>query len=83
MSKSAKNAEYHVFDFKKQRIFNMNLQNSHLREPTSAYINRISTEIYLTFYQKKLNIRLKTPFWRFQHYSVVVIMIQNTLLTQV
>ena len=52
MSKSAKNAVYCVFDFKKHRIFNMNRQSLHLREPTLAYINGISKEIHLTFYQK-------------------------------
>ena len=52
MSKSAKNAEYCVFYFKKHRIFNLNQQSPHLREPTLAYLNGISKEIHLTFYQK-------------------------------
>ena len=82
MSKSAKNAEYCVFDFKKHRIFNMNQQSPHLREPTLAYLNGISKESHLTF-TKKVPFKIKNTLRAFSKAFSDHKMIQNSLLWQV
>ena len=41
------------------------------KRTTLAYLNGISKEIHLTFYQK-VPCKIKTPFRRFQHHSAVI-----------